>query len=250
MIPFPLSNTTRLYNGLVNSRETEDSGGLTIFDQTKHHVFSDDFDSYIAARYKILSSATTTTTVVGGDGGFLSIVPQGANANSSIYAADGLGNILASFVPTKDGKYTFFKTLFSLSDALNSIFTAGLVAANSTFTTITDGIYLHKLAGVQTLSLVIVKGGVSTTIPLNGSLVSGAPSEVSFGYDGSVTLFACVNGVITLISTFNYNESIISQFLPIVSLTPNLGLQNNASNITLLIDDLFVDRVRYLDSGL
>lgn len=182
-----MSTTTRMPNGVTNAAPWQTMGNAGIPDPTWAHLYSNDFDTYNSAEWTATVVGTGTQALTPYDGGAL-LLTNTAGATDAINM-----QLLAAGFKLLPGKRTFFKFAGQLSDIVNSVFYAGLIAQSTTPLTATAAIYLTKAAGSGTLQLVTKLAGVSTVtaLPALAAVVAGTPFEVGFevAENGNVSAF-------------------------------------------------------------
>ena len=159
------SQTSRTPNGLTNAAEWQTLGACGAPDPTWVHQHHDDFDRYAAADWTITLVGTGTVTQTAYDGGAIILT-------TTTGAADAVQ--LQRPVATRKlnpGKDTFFKFAGVLSDVVNSVFYAGLIATSTTPLTANDGVFIEKASGSGALQLISKVGGVATSANFPSSLV-------------------------------------------------------------------------------
>ena len=184
----PFNNiSTRMPNGVTNAAPYQTMANYGAPDPTWSHQFVDDFDS--------LSTTSFTTNVVGsgtfaltaGNGGFATLTTS-SGTGDSVQVQKPVG----TFIMTS-GEETFFKFSGILGDTINEEFYCGLIATSTTPLIASDGLYIQKAPGGNTLQLMSVVGGVTTiaAFPSNQTLTANVRFEVGFHVDalGNVEAF-------------------------------------------------------------
>lgn len=181
------NQTTRLPNGVTNAAPWQTMGAAGIPDPSWAHVFHNDFDTYAAGDWTVSLVGTGTAALAAVDGGQLLLT-----TTAGIADADYLQPVVASFklLAATD---TYFKFSGVLSDVMNCVFYAGLIAKSATPLAAADGVYIAKPTGAAALELRCVIGGVTTTVPFPATAipVAATPFEIGFhiDYQGNVEVF-------------------------------------------------------------
>lgn len=173
------SLTSRSPNGFTNAAPWQTMGASGVPDPSWAHQYHNDFDTYNAGDFTATVVGTGTEALAAADGGAL-LLTNSAGIADAIY----MQLVQASFklIP---GKATFFKFAGTLSDVVNDVFYAGLIAKSATPLTANDGLFIQKPTGAATLQLVSKVGGVATTVnlPAAEAPVANVPFEVGISVD-------------------------------------------------------------------
>lgn len=186
-----LDNTvTRNQSGQTNARDTELFSDLPVQDESKLHIYLDDFDYYsgpVAAGTTngyTLTGVGATVTMAAADGGAVNL-----NALTTGFIA-ALQRSQGNFQLAK-GFRSWYEALLNLSSLANSAqLIAGLTNVTGTpFTggSITDGVWFSSDAsGNGVLSINVAVGGVVSTTAIGANLVAGQLARLAWYYDGAV----------------------------------------------------------------
>lgn len=135
-------------------------GRMPYFDPTRHHLFFNDFNTYLASDWVVTETqGAATQATISGDGGLLALV------NS---AADDDVNSLQQAFPSftfADGKCLLIKCRFKLSDATQTDAALGLCAVDTSpiQSAPSDGIYFLKDDNAATIKFQVGTGSAYTT---------------------------------------------------------------------------------------
>lgn len=172
--------TTRMPQGLTNAEAWQTMGLAGLLDPTWAHTYAQDFDQYVAADYSLTGVGTPAAALVAGNGGILQLATTAGATDASF-----LQKTPAAFAVNTPTKQTFFKFAGTLS-AVNGAFYCGLanIAAGAE-TAITNGIVIYKAAGVSTLVLDVIVGGVHTpfAFPAACTITAAVIVELGFAVD-------------------------------------------------------------------
>lgn len=243
------SLTTRMPNGVTNAAPWQTMGASGAPDPTWSHLYGNDFDIYIPTHWTTVLVGTGTQVETDFDGGAV-LITNSAGATDATYSQ--LKNAGFKF-DTK--KAHFFKFAGVLSAVMLDVFYCGMVQKGATtIATITDGIYISKVAGSAALTLNVVKASmtVSAPFPALETLAAGTYFEVGFMVDylGNVAGFfnpttgsnpisagAGASGV----QPRGRQVSIANPPLPTtVLMTPGFGLTNTSAVANTLTIDFIV----------
>lgn len=184
----PFTNlSTRNPNGVNNCAPWQTMANAGHNDPTWSHQYSNDFDTYAPGDWGVTVIGTGTQALIPYDGGAILLSNSAGIADASY-----LQPAVASFqlLATKE---VFFKFNGVLSDVLNGVFFAGLIAKSATPLAAADGLYILKPTGAAALQLVSVIGGVTTVVafPAASIPVAGIAFEVGIHVDfqGNVEAF-------------------------------------------------------------
>ncbi len=195
---------TRYPNGVTNVAVNDIFNSLKMPDPNQYHVFSEDFDTYLASDWTVTVIGTTPTAALDNDGIALQLVKE-------------------TFFPVA-GKKTFFFSRFKLSDATQMDFLVGLQITDTTPFDATDGIYFIKADDAATLSVICRKNtSTGSTTAVVGTLADNTFVTVAFFYDGVDRLYYALNG-----TAQGYLDA-SSTFLPDAGLTVSVAMLNGAA---------------------
>jgi hypothetical protein len=242
------SQTTRSPDGITNAAPWQTMGNSGIPDPTWAHVYSNDFDTFLASDWTISNTGVTpTNALVAADGGTLLTTTTAGIADASY-----LQLVTAGFKLIV-GKAVFFKFSGILSDVTNSVFHCGLIAQSATPAAAADGLYLYKATGAGTLVLRSVVGGVTTSVALPAACALVAATAFELGievdYLGNVNAYwnptTGNNPINSAVSPRGRVASLAAPGLTQVLLTPSFGLLNStAAARTLQTDFICASRER------
>lgn len=168
--------TTNMPNGVTNAGAGQTMSQAGLLDPSWAHVYHNDFDTYAAGDWTVTKVGTGTAALAAAAGGQLLLT-------NTAGAADALYNQLtAASFQVSGGKDVFFKFRGVLSDVVNSVLYAGLIATTATPLVLGDGVYLSKPTGSGALQLNCVVGGTATVVPFPASclLVNAVSFEIGF----------------------------------------------------------------------
>lgn len=248
------NTVTRNQNGQTNARDTETLSDLPVQDETKCHIYLDDFDYYsgpatvTTTNGYTLSGTGATAAEVAGDGGWISLVA----ATTAFFAL--LQRSTSNF-KLAVGFRTWFNSLVSLGTLANANqLLAGLVNFSATAFTagqITDGMWFSSdAAGTGILSFNVAVGGVVTTQLCGTNLVAGAQAYLKCYWDGGIYASAPNGRVVWEASgagvTANVRGEIASpvNFPGATLIAPLLGVKGTSATPTLTADYINVMKDR------
>lgn len=219
-----MNKTTRFPNGITTTTEHSTFGEFILPDQTKAHVYFNDFDDYNAADWTVTEVGTATQALADGDGGLLLVTNSAADDDSSFNQKVG-----ASFL-MEFGKKSWFEAKFQVNDAIQSDIVIGLQIADTTPLDVTDGIFFLKSDGANTVDFIVEKDSVATTTASVATLVNDTDIRLGFYYDGINKITIFVDGV-------EVAASITTSLPDDEVLAVTFGLQNGeAASKTMTID--------------
>ena len=181
---------TRFPNGLTNRSPGEVFSSLPMPDPPRRHTFFEDFDVYTAADWTVTVTGTGTQAVANLDGGRI-LTTNSAGVNDSVYTQ--LANESFLF---KVGYKAFFRCLFQVSDAVQSIVVAGLQITDTTPAAVTDGVYFLKADGAATIDFISTKNSTAVTASAIASMTSATDIELAFYWDGISRIWYSVDGTV------------------------------------------------------
>ena len=237
---------TRMPNGVTNAGTSQTLSAAGFLDPSWAVCDFDDFLAYDSALY--------TTSVVG-TGALTAVAAAGGAAVSTTSSglADAVYNqrVTAAFQLTA-GKDAFFKFSGQLSDVVNSVFYAGLIATSATPLAASDGLYLTKASGAATLSLVHKVGGTTTTValPATLTLANATPFELGLHVDstGTIDVFFnpttganAINGLAG--ATRGPVAKLTGVTLTTALLTPSWGILNTTAAVRSVTADYILSAV-------
>lgn len=236
------SQTTRMPNGVTNAAPWQTMGAYGAPDPTWSQQYCEDFSTFTTGDFTNTTVGTGTVNLIDFDGGAIQLATS-AGAADSVY----LQLVHATFKQTTN-KAMFFKFKGQLSDVINCVFTAGLMALDPTPQNDSDGIWIRKPSGAATLQLVIAVGGVTTVYPFPTTLLptNNTNFEVGFMVDylGNVAGFFNPS---TGIQRQNMpptdagrQVAIYAPSLPSALLSPSMGILNSTAAIHTLTADFIV----------
>jgi hypothetical protein len=236
------SLTTRMPKGLTNADSRQTMGAAGTPDPTWAQMYCEDFNTFTTGDFTNTTVGTGTATLVPWDGGAIAVATSAGIADS-VY----LQLVSASYQNTP-GKAMFFKFKGQLSEVINCVFHAGLMATDTTPQDDLNGIYIRKPTGSAALQLVIAVGGVTAVYPFPASLLLTAATNFEVGfmvdYLGNVAGFYNPGTGAKQQNTPNIPDgrvvSAVAPPLPSVLLAPSLGLLNSAAAIHTLTADFIV----------
>ena len=164
----PRSQTTRSPNGITNAAPWQTMADAGIEDPTWAYVNHHEFDRFAAADWTTTLVGTGTVAGAAGLNGRITLTTTAGIADA-VYLQHAYAS--QQFTP---GKEHFFKCLGQLSDVVNDVFYAGLIATSATPLAAADGVYLLKAAGQSNMTLQSVIGGVTTSLAIPGSTITAA----------------------------------------------------------------------------
>ncbi len=210
---------TRFPNGVTNVDANSIFNSLKSPDPNLYHVFSEDFDTYLASDWTVTVIGTTpTAALIDGNGGLLALTGTAVD-NDGI----ALQTVKESFFPVA-GKKTFFFSRFKLSDATQMDFLVGLQITDTTPFDATDGIYFIKADDAASLSIICRKNATTgSTTAVVGTLANDTFVTVAFFYDGVDRLYYSLNG-----TALGYLDASAS-FLPDAGLAVSFAMLNGAA---------------------
>ena len=237
------SSTSRDPHGLTNASPDQTMGNAGQLDPTWSHTYSNDFDTFAAGDWTITAVGTGTNALAAGLGGQLL-------STTSIGIADSLSlQLVAAGFQLTPGKPVYFKFQGQLSDVINDVFYAGLIAKSATPLTAADGLYFLKATGQAGIVLQSIIGGVttSTPIPTPAILVAGVQFELGIEVDylGNVAAyFNPTTGDVSINAAANQGRGRVASLqgaaLTQVLLTPTFGLVNSTAVARSLSTDYIV----------
>lgn len=241
--------------GQQNARDTELFSDMYIQDETKSHVYIEDWDYYNGPATATtgggftLSGTGATAALVAGDGGVLQL-----SALTTGFIAT-LQRTIADF-SLQAGFRTWFRALVNLSALANSAqIIAGLTNVTATpFTAITDGAWFSSTVATGALSANVAVGSVVTTVALGTNLVAAALADLKFYWDGGIYASAPNGRVVFEASGAGVSVAARveipapASFPGATLLAPQEGLKATAGSTTLNVDLIMTikDRVNYL----
>ena len=170
----------RLTSGLSSARKPTDLWGMFGWNTINpaSNSYFNDFNTYVAGDWTV-APATGSSALTAGLGGNLTLTTGAVGGN-------GQGNALTpvSFAFTA-GYQTWFSITFTCADNSNPNWVVGLTAGGASAPT--SGVYFTKATAVRTVSVVLNKAGVSTTIATTTSQINALDATaLSLGiyYDG------------------------------------------------------------------
>jgi len=238
------NQVTRNQFGQTNARDTETFSDLPVQDESKLHIYIDDFDYYsgpVAAGTTngyTLTGTGATVALASADGGAINLIA----ATTAFIAA--LQRSVASFSLVK-GFRSWYEGLLQLSTLANSSqLIAGLTNITTTpFTAITDGVWFSSDAvGAGALSINVAVGSVLTTVALGVNVVAAALGTYKWYWDGGVYPTAPNGRILWEVSgpgvTANARGAVAApvNFPGATLLAPQIGVKGTAATPTLLID--------------
>lgn len=249
------NQVTRNQFGQSNARDTELFSDMYIQDETKSHVYIEDWDYYngpataTAAGGFTLSGTGATAAQVAGDGGILQLT-----AATSAFIAT-LQRTIADF-SIAAGFRTWYRALLQLSSLANSgQIIAGLTNVTATpFTAITDGVWFSTTVATGAISLNVAVGSVVTTVALGSNLVAAALADLKWYWDGGIYAAAPNGRIVGEVSGPGVSVAARVEipapvnFPGVTLLAHQTGLKATAGAPTLGIDLIMgvKDRVNYL----
>lgn len=218
--------STLLPGGLSNAQPGTALETYVGDDPTAVHSYFNDFNTFASGDWTNTATGVVTNAIVDGDGGWLSMLNSAAQNDLNSLQLVKMGFQITS------GKQFWFKTRFKTSNATNAILVMGLIPTDTTPLTNTDGVFLQKLGGSTTLSLVVKKSSTATTLTL-GTMADNTFIDAGFYYDGVSLGLKYFNGV--------NNGSISLANMPFATaLTVTMAEANNtAAAITTTVDYIF-----------
>lgn len=235
------STPSRFPNGVTNVLKTSTLGMFCGMDPTKHHLFFDDFDRYVAADWTITAVGAGTQALADGDGGVLLLTNAAADNDSQQLQKVGESFLLEA------GKRAWFKARFKVSDATQSDFLIGLCVADTTLqgavsgAGVTDGIFFSKDDGDALLDVQCQKNATTGQTRAAGIATVADDTFLTVGlyYDGVSELKYFVNDAQlgTLDATATY--------LPDTELTVSFAIMNGeAVAKTMTVDYILAAKER------
>jgi hypothetical protein len=236
------SLTTRMPKGLTNADSRQIMGAAGTPDPTWSQMYCEDFNTFAPGDYTNTTVGTGTATLIPWDGGAIALATS-AGAADSVY----LQLVSASYKNTA-GRAMFFKFKGQLSEVINCVFHAGLMATDTTPQDDPNGIYIRKPTGAATLQLVITVGGVPAVYPFPTSLLLTAATDFEVGfmvdYLGNVAGFYNPGTGPKQQNTPNIPDgrvvSAVAPSLPTALLAPSMGLLNSTAAARTLTADFIV----------
>lgn len=181
------SNTTRMPNGMTNAAPWQVFGDAGTPDPTWAHQYIEDFYRFAAAEWTVTLVGTGTILSIAYDGGAAQLTTTAGIADA-VYIQKPFATV--KLTPGKD---VFFHTELLLSDVLNSVVHAGMIATSATPLAAADGVYIVKATGQAGLALVSKIGGVVTTVnfPASCLMVNNTECEIGIHIDkqGNIDAF-------------------------------------------------------------
>lgn len=233
-----IDNTvTRFPNGVTNATVDSIFNSLKQEDNTKYHMYFEDFDYYNAANWTVTKTqGGATQALANGDGGLMLLTNTAANND-----IDQIQKVGQSFTFTA-GKKLFFRAKFQVDNATLAIAVVGIQVANvdaSDLTTVTDGLFFLKAAAATSLSVYLRKAVANSTTAVVGVMADATDIVVEAFYDGVDRLYYGINGAIV-----GFLDASVA-FLPDTSLAPVVEIKNGSAVIrTLTADYMFVAKER------
>ena len=241
--------------GQTNARDSEIFSDLPLQDETKAHVFIEDYDYY--------SGPVTATTTNG-------YVLSGTGATAALAALDGsalnLIGATTAFIATYQrgvgsfqlaaGFRTWFRTLLAIDTLANSEqFVAGLYNITTTPFTggqLTDGIWFSSATGTGEISINVAQNGTVTTVDTGQQIVAAAQADLKWYYTAGVYPQDPTNGKIVweisgagVSAKARGSVAAPTSFPKAATLvTPSLGIKATAATPTLTVDLLMAIKER------
>lgn len=247
------NQVTRNQFGQTNARDTEIFSDLPLQDETKLHVFIEDYDYY--------SGPVTATTTNG-------YVLSGTGATAALAALDGSAlNLIGAttgFIATYQrgvgsfqlatGFRTWFRALLAIDTLANSEqFLAGLYNITATpFTAITDGIWFSSTITTGEISINVAQNGTVTTVDTGQQIVAAAQADLKWYYTAGIYPTDPTGGKIVWevsgagVSAKARGSIAAPTSFPKAALltTPSLGIKATAGTPTLTVDLLMALKER------
>lgn len=207
------------------------------FDQTRWHIYYNEFDRYAAADW------TLTTTEAGA--GDATEALTNVDGSALLITNDAADNDLDFFQAPVEGfkfdstKRLYFKARFKVSDATQSDLVMGLQITDTSPLAVSDGIFFQKDDGDALLDLHVEKNGTETLTAGVATLADATWITVAFYYDpGHGTIQYYINDVLS-------GESVITNVVDDEELAVSFGIQNGeAVAKTMTVDYIFVGKER------
>lgn len=240
------NTVTRNQFGQTNARDTETLSDLPVQDETKCHIYIDDFDYYsgpvtaTTTNGYTLSGTGATVAPAAGDGGWINII----GATSAFFA---LLQRATSTFKLVVGLRTWFNTLLSLGTLANGgQILAGLVNFSATAFTagqITDGMWFSSDAvGTGILSFNVAVGGVVTTVLCGTNLVAGSQVYLKCYWDGGLYASAPLGRVVWEASGAGVTANVRGEIAAPVNfpgttlIAPLIGVKGTSATPTVTVD--------------
>jgi hypothetical protein len=182
------NQVTRSQFGQTNARDTETFSDLPVQDESKLHIYLEDFDYYsgpvtaTTTNGYSLTGVGATAALAAFDGGALNLIAATTAFIAALQRTQGSYKLAAGF-------RTWYESLAQLSTLANATqLILGLTNVTTTpFTAITDGVWFSSDAvGAGALSINVAVGSVVTTTALGANVVAAALGTYKWYWDGGV----------------------------------------------------------------
>lgn len=249
------NRVTRSQFGQTNALDTEIFSDMPVQDETKLHVFIEDFDYY--------SGPVTATTTNG-------YVLSGTGATAALAALDGSAlNIIGAttaFIATYQrgtgsfqlatGFRTWFRALLAIDTLSNSEqFLAGMYNITTTPFTggqLTDGIWFSSATGTGEISINAAQNGTVTTVDTGQQIVAAAQADLKWYYTAGLYPQDPTNGkIVWEISGAGVSAKARGSFAAPANfpkaatlVTPSVGIKATAATPTITLDLLMAIKDR------
>lgn len=240
------NQVTRSQFGQTNARDTETFSDLPVQDESKLHIYIDDFDYYSGpvavgtTNGYTLTGTGATAALAAFDGGAINLIAATTAFIAALQRTQGSFKIEAGF-------RLWYETLAQLSTLANaSQLILGLTNVTTTpFTggSITDGVWFSSdAAGAGALSINVAVGSVVTTTALGVNVVAAALGTYKWYWDGGVYPSAPNGRIVWEASgpgvSANARGSIAApaNFPGATLLAPQWAVKGTAATPTLLLD--------------
>jgi hypothetical protein len=173
------SPPTRFTSGSSTSPQNYAFGNYTFRTPMRLNEYFTDFNTYAAGDWTVTSSSSGTSALADFNGGALVVT-------TATSAADIQGNQLAkkSFAFTT-GSQVWFSMNVKLTTSTTPALMFGLANSFATLAP-TDGVYFSKVAGSQTMNLIINASSTPTTLAI-GTMADATFYTFSYYFDGKPT---------------------------------------------------------------
>ena len=218
---------TRFPKGLTNANDIDAMGAMGQLDPTRFCTQFDDFSEYLASDWTITTTGTGTRALTLTEpNGALLITNSAAGTDANWYQGGTAVAIAAN-------KQAFFAIRFKVSDAVESVFQAGLVLTDTTPLDATDGIFFQKADGAAVITATVAQAAAAANRTVNtlaAPLVNNTYIVLAFRWDGKASVEFYVN------NEFVSRITVTSANIPNDLLRLSFGMQNGeavAKNMTV-----------------
>lgn len=177
-----MSTPTRFTSGLTQADNFQPLGNVGFLDPFFYATYEDDFLPYVAGNYTVTAAGGSVAAATASGLGGRALLTTAASGFASLQqSAANFGYI--------EGKQLVYGACINLDDVLLSEVIVGLINTSATPLALTDGIYFHKAAGANVVTLnvkannVVVGSVVMPQVPNSTALINGADQDLFFVVD-------------------------------------------------------------------